>query len=193
MSLKILGGSARGYFLESPKGDLIRPTQILLKRRIFDAYQDFEGFSFVDVCAGTGSMGVEAWSRGANNVFFSENHRKVFEILKMNIENVEQKYQVSKDFYLLNLEAEKALPIFLKQLREKNIENETVVFIDPPYEKHQVYFDLIKILKEFSFKGVIWIESDLVKGPSKEKLTSLLSVYREFSHGDAFVLMTEIL
>lgn len=192
MSLKILGGSARGFFLESPKGDLIRPTQILLKRRIFDAYQDFEGFSFVDVCAGTGSMGIEAWSRGANCVFFSENHRKVFEILKMNIQNVEQKYQVSRDFYLQNMEAEKALPIFLKQLREKNIENETVVFIDPPYEKHQVYFDLIKILKEFSFKGVIWIESDLVKGPSKEKLTSELSVYREFSHGDAFVLMTEI-
>lgn len=192
MSLKILGGSARGFFLESPKGDLIRPTQILLKRRIFDAYQDFEGFFFVDVCAGTGSMGIEAWSRGAQAVYFSEPHRKVFEILKSNIQNVDQKYQVSKECRLLNLEAQKALPIFLKEVREKNVETETVIFIDPPYENHQTYFDLIKILKEFSFKGVIWIESDLVKGPNKEKFTSELTVYREFSHGDAFVLMTEI-
>ncbi len=192
MSLKILGGIARGFYLESPHGDIIRPTQILLKRRIFDAYQDFEGFNFVDVCAGTGSMGIEAWSRGAEAVYFSESHRKVFEILKLNICNVEQKYQVSKNYSLVNQSAEKALPHILNELRLKNIESESVVFIDPPYENHQTYIDLINILKDFSFKGVIWIESDSIKGPEKDKLLSGLSVYREFSHGDAFVLMTEI-
>ena len=192
MSLKVLGGSARGFYLESPKGDMIRPTQILLKRRIFDAYQDFEDFNFVDICAGTGSMGIEAWSRGANGVYFSEPNRKVYEILKNNLKNVEQKYQVSNKCKALNLDAEKALPIFLNDLRQNNLEKETVVFIDPPYEKHQIYFDLIKILKDFKFAGVIWIESDLVKGPQKELFLSELNVYREFSHGDAFVLMTEI-
>lgn len=192
MSLKILGGVARGFYLESPKGDLIRPTQVLLKRRIFDAYQDFEEFHFVDLCAGTGSMGIEAWSRGASGVYFSESNRKVFEILKKNKTIVEQKYQVSSHSQLLFLEAEKSLPVFLKMLREKNIEEKSVIFIDPPYEKHQVYYDLINILKDFSFKGVIWIESDNQKGPGKEKLSENLKVYREFSHGDAFVLMTEI-
>lgn len=192
MSLKVLGGSAGGFYLESPKGDLIRPTQILLKRRIFDAYQDFEGFYFVDICAGTGSMGIEAWSRGASAVYFSETNKKVYEILKGNITKVEQKYQVSTEHQALNLDALKSLPLILNELRSKNREAETVIFIDPPYEKHQLYFDLIKILKDFSFKGVVWIESDSVKGPNKEIFLNSLKVYREFSHGDAFVLMTEI-
>ncbi|MCK6595111.1 MAG: RsmD family RNA methyltransferase [Bacteriovoracaceae bacterium] len=192
MSLKILGGSARGYFLDVPKGDLIRPTQVLLKRRIFDYYQDFSGFCFVDLCAGTGSMGIEAWSRGAEAVYFSEPNKKVYDILKNNLKQVEQKYQVSKNVQALLMSSEKAVAGFLLDIRQKNLEEDTVMFIDPPYENHQVYLHLIEFLKQQKFRGVLWIESDLVKGPNKDLLMSGLKINKEYAHGDSFVLMAEI-
>lgn len=192
MSLKVLGGIARGYYLDVPKGDLIRPTQILLKRRIFDYYQDFTGFCFVDLCAGSGSMGIEAWSRGAEAVYFSEPNKKVYDILKNNLKQVEQKYQVSKNFQAHFVAAEKAIEGFLLDVRQKNLEEDTVMFIDPPYENHQVYFNLIDFLKRQKFRGVVWIESDLVKGPKKELLINGLKINKEYAHGDSFVLMAEI-
>ncbi len=192
MSLKILGGIAQGYFLEVPKTDLVRPTQVLIRRRIFDYYQDFSEFNFIDLCAGSGSMGIEAWSRGASFVFFSEPNKKIYDVLVTNIQNVERKYQVSKNVKYSLLSAEKAAVVFLNEIRSRNLEEQTAIFIDPPYEKHEIYESLIRFFIEQKFKGVLWIESDLVKGPSKEKLLKDLKLIREFSHGDSFVLMTEI-
>ncbi len=192
MSLKILGGIAQGFFLDTPKGDLIRPTQILLKRRLFDYYQSFDGFHFVDLCAGSGSIGLEAWSRGASKVYFSETNKKVYEILKKNIETIDQKYQVSRRYELISIGAEKSVKTFLKNLRDENIESESAIFLDPPYENHQVYFEVIKFLISEKFQGALWIESDKQKGPKLELLTQGLKVNREFSQGDSFILITEI-
>ena len=88
MSIKILGGFARGQILSVPKGDIIRPTSVLLKRRIFDFYQDMDEVVFVDLCAGSGAMGFEAWSRGAALVFLNETNRHVSKILQENRENL---------------------------------------------------------------------------------------------------------
>ena len=57
MSIKILGGFARGQVLAVPKTDSIRPTSVMLRRRIYDFFQDLDGFYFLDICAGSGAMG----------------------------------------------------------------------------------------------------------------------------------------
>jgi 16S rRNA (guanine966-N2)-methyltransferase len=63
MSIKILGGIAKGTILFLPDEKLTRPTLVLLKRKIFDAIQNFDGKIFIDACAGSGAIGLEAWSR----------------------------------------------------------------------------------------------------------------------------------
>ena len=88
MSLKILGGFARGQILAVPKGDLIRPTSVMLKRRIYDFYQDLSGVTFIDLCAGSGAMGFEAWSRGARRIYLNEVNRHVLMTLEENRENL---------------------------------------------------------------------------------------------------------
>ena len=77
MSLKILGGKAKGFTISVPPADTIRPMQVMLKRRVFDSYQNLEGVTFVDLCAGSGAVGLEAWSRGADEIYYSE---KVYQV-----------------------------------------------------------------------------------------------------------------
>jgi hypothetical protein len=72
MSIQILGGLARGRTLDVPTGNLIRPTSVMLRRRLFDARQDMSSFHFYDLCSGSGSVGIEAWSRGAEALFLNE-------------------------------------------------------------------------------------------------------------------------
>ena len=62
MGLKILGGIAKGNTINIPKNGSFRPTSIRLKRRLFDFRQNWEGYTFIDLCAGSGAVGIESWS-----------------------------------------------------------------------------------------------------------------------------------
>ena len=68
--MQIIGGLAKGHGLCVPRG--IRPTSTLLKRKLFDSHQTWEAVNFIDLCAGSGSVGLEAWSRGAKSVCLVE-------------------------------------------------------------------------------------------------------------------------
>src|SRR3990172_5277353 len=92
MSIKILGGIAKGTILFLPNEKLARPTLVLLKRKIFDAAQNFEGSIFIDACAGSGAIGLEAWSRGADRVYLIESDKKVFDCLLKNTEKIEKHF-----------------------------------------------------------------------------------------------------
>ena len=75
MPLRILGGKAKGQLLKSPpENSITRPTSVMLKRKFFDAFQDLGEAHFYDLCAGSGSVGIEAWSRGVKQVELVEKH-----------------------------------------------------------------------------------------------------------------------
>ena len=74
MSVKILGGPLKGLDLKVCDSKTLRPTSVMLRRKIFDSHQNLEGFFFVDACAGTGAVGIEAFSRGAQKSYFFENN-----------------------------------------------------------------------------------------------------------------------
>ncbi len=166
MSIKLLGGMAKGRTLLVPKGQLIRPTSVLLKRRVFDSIQDFSPYCFWDLCAGTGSVGLEAWSRGAQRVNLSEVNREVFKILKRNTEAVVKGLEPD----------EKERPIALGQKRvEKWFSSlasvgpighgSDIFFLDPPYEFHDLYKKVgLGLLERIDDSQQVWIESDKEKG-----------------------------
>ncbi len=188
MSIKILGGLAKGRSLFVPKGDQTRPTSVLLKRRIFDSIQDLSGYHFIDLCAGTGSVGLEAWSRGALSVSFVENHRLAIGSLERNIGEFKKNFESEVN--------ERPLTIF-KQKAERwsttfKSHGPTIVFFDPPYESHDLYKTLMPPILENPQINQLWIESDRQKGiesgywdalghkPDKlfEQGTSYLAVFR---------------
>ncbi|MFC1522072.1 16S rRNA (guanine(966)-N(2))-methyltransferase RsmD [Elusimicrobiota bacterium] len=85
--MRILGGSARQRFIKGPKTDsLIKPIQSRAKKSLFDSIRPkLTASHFLDLYAGTGSVGLEAISRGATKAVFIERGRAAIKILKQNI------------------------------------------------------------------------------------------------------------
>lgn len=196
MSIKILGGFARGQYIEVPKGDLIRPTSIMLRRRVFDFFQTLDGVIFVDLCAGSGAMGFEAWSRGAAHVYFNESSKQVIRILEENRENllIRNGNKKTGAISCSHFPAERWIKTF-RDIYEKFSEeqkSETIIFIDPPYSEKKVYTDIItQLTAEPWFFGQLWIESDPVKGiPYEEWEKRGLIRSKIFEQGDNYIYVT---
>lgn len=200
MAVKILGGMAKGISLQSPKGTTIRPTSAVLRRKAFDTYQDWDDWIFIDGCAGTGAMGIEAWSRGARKVYFVEKHKKVYPILKSNIEKVQKSYEsyIEEDgFSYSNQAIENWLKGFQNTYEEMDPEEQTkcLLFLDPPYHLKEVYEKVIfkRLIGEKWFKGWLWVESDEKKGfPSEDLKKQGISFYDFITQGDSYLGIVKI-
>src|SRR5437773_10647391 len=86
--LRVSGGEARGRRLKSPKG--IRPTQGMVKEAIFNLVgPTIEGARVLDLFAGSGALGIEALSRGAEGVTFVDREPRGLAILRQNLESLD--------------------------------------------------------------------------------------------------------
>lgn len=195
MGVKILGGIGRGLSLFVPKEETTRPTSILLRRRIFDGNQHLDGFTFIDLCAGSGAMGIEAWSRGAAKVIFIEKDKSAFKILRTNINLVKDRFLQECNERSLNA-CEVSCEVWMKNFKKGylagiygNLED-VIIFFDPPYEQTKLYEEVIEtdILCEEWFRGTLWIESDNQKGvplPYWEKYSPI----KTYQQGTSFILV----
>lgn len=87
--MRITGGELGGRRLKMPSAGHVRPTQDAVREAVFSMLMDVvPGSSFLDLFAGSGSIGIEAWSRGAKQVTWVERDPKVARILKENIETL---------------------------------------------------------------------------------------------------------
>ena len=83
--MRIITGSAKGKKLVSLEGDATRPTSERIKEAVFSSIQfDVEGRRVLDLFAGSGQMGFEALSRGAEKATFIDLSREAMEIVKQN-------------------------------------------------------------------------------------------------------------
>ena len=197
MALSILGGKLKGLTLAVPVGDKIRPTSVLLRRKVFDARQNMQDFTFVDACCGSGAMGIEAWSRGAESVHLVEADKKVFKTLSLNVEKVLQ--SVGHDIQEGTLQIyqeriERWLPRFAKMYLDGDAakQNSTIIFFDPPYEMTKLYEEVILgvLIGQGWYQGQIWVEADGQKGlPLKFWETKGLPLKFHYTHGSSYVLM----
>src|SRR3569832_2330067 len=84
--MRIIAGTLKGRRLSAPAGLDLRPTSDKVKEALFNILSDrIEGTAFLDLYAGTGSVGMDALSRGARNVVFVENNKRHLQYLKKNI------------------------------------------------------------------------------------------------------------
>lgn len=124
--LRVISGKYKGKKLSSPKGKDIRPTPVRLRKRMFDilGYRII-GASFLDGFAGTGSVGIEAYSLGASEVFFIESDPEAIKVLKKNVARIGEPPEIKV--------IEKDFNMGIRELHEKGVLVD-FVFIDPPYE-----------------------------------------------------------
>ena len=151
-----------------------------------------DDYVFVDLCAGSGAMGLEALSRGSQRVFLNDSQKPAFLTLKDNKTKIEAAFKFDSGMVkVTNLDAKSWV---LKELPYELPETENVIlFFDPPYENHALYFEILKLLKEAQFQGEVWVESDRLKGPKLHEVTGAFhSVIKQIEQGDHFVVVGKL-
>ena len=84
--MRIIAGTLKGRRLQGPPAQGVRPTSDRLRETVFNILRDdVEGGRVLDGFAGTGAMGLEAWSRGAATVTFVERDRRALAVLRANV------------------------------------------------------------------------------------------------------------
>lgn len=86
LGMRVTGGSLRGRQVKVPRGDAVRPTQDMVRQALFSVLASHvPGARFLDLFAGSGAVGLEAWSRGAAYVCWVEADARVFRVLSENL------------------------------------------------------------------------------------------------------------
>jgi 16S rRNA (guanine966-N2)-methyltransferase len=125
--MRIITGIAKGRKIKAPSGMDTRPTLDRVKESIFDILAcKIEGKNILDLFAGTGNLGLEAISRGANKCVFVENNRDTYKILQENVTSL----GFQKECELYNRDSFTSLKFF-----HNNNNTFDIIFLDPPYGK----------------------------------------------------------
>jgi len=120
--MRVIAGTARSLQLKAPLGDHTRPTTDRIKETLFNMIQgEIPGCVFLDMFAGSGSIGIEALSRGAEKAVFVDKSKASINVVTENIASAEFNDR-SRVVYMDAAD-------FLKSDREKY----DLVFLDPPY------------------------------------------------------------
>jgi 16S rRNA (guanine(966)-N(2))-methyltransferase RsmD len=145
--MRIIAGSNKGKKLKSFDGFDVRPTSDRLREALFNILaQDIVGSSFLDLCCGTGAVGLEALSRGASSVVFVDKALSSIKICEYNLKSINKQAKiVNKDAIL-----------YLKSSTEKF----DFIYFDPPYVFNEIESILKAILenKILTEKGVFIYE-----------------------------------
>lgn len=90
---RIIAGRAGGRRLQTPTGDRTRPTSDRVREALFSALESWAGslqdLRFLDLYAGSGAIGLEAWSRGAAAVTFVESDRRTGDLIRANAASID--------------------------------------------------------------------------------------------------------
>lgn len=125
--MRVIAGSARSVPLITPKGLETRPTSDQIKETLFNMLQGYvEGSSFLDLFAGSGQIGVEALSRGADFAAFVEKSDEAVKCIKANVD----KTKFTDKALILKMEVLSGIRAL--ELEKKKFD---IVFVDPPYNQ----------------------------------------------------------
>ncbi|HCJ66217.1 MAG TPA: 16S rRNA (guanine(966)-N(2))-methyltransferase RsmD [Elusimicrobia bacterium] len=155
MSIRIIAGEIKGRKIKSVKGRTVRPLLARVKKSLFDIIsRKIKDALFLDLYAGTGSVGIEALSRGAKEVVFIDNDSQAVEIIEENLKQFgfEGRAEIIRKDVLRGLPVEKKFDL---------------IFIGPPYKLELILPTLKVISEKNSFAPDGWI---ICQHHFKEKL-----------------------
>jgi 16S rRNA (guanine966-N2)-methyltransferase len=172
--LRVISGTARGKKLFSPDGKDTRPTADRVKESIFNIIAPcIRDAVVLDLFAGSGSLGIEALSRGAKKAVFCENSKKAMEIVKKNLaaSNLAEKSVLEKRDYLDYLNT--CDEVF------------DIIFLDPPYTLgyYEKALDVIKKRRLLSPEGIVVAE----RGKAYDISFPGFEIIKDRRYGNSFV------
>lgn len=150
--MRVIAGTFRGRPLAAPKGQNTRPTTDRVKESCMSALdharEGFDGAHVLDAFAGSGSLGIEALSRGAEHCTFCENAREALLTLHKNIDSL----SLQPDSYRIVKQ-----DIFKRPPAPSKYGAYDVVFLDPPYKcTHDEVLELVLGLLRLEYVDQTW-------------------------------------
>ena|ERR1039457_7059931 len=155
MRMRIISGKFKGRLIKVPDSKLIRPTTDRVRETLFNLLNnkiDFTGIKVLDIYSGSGLLGLECISRGADEIHFVEKYFPIYKNLKENINS---------------LEAGAICRIFkMDALRFSQISDHAkydLILADPPFFKDDIYkvVENLKINNYLNELGFIIIERSI--------------------------------
>ena len=180
--MRIIGGTMRGTKLYTLEGENTRPTLDRVKEALFSKINfELQDAIVLDLFSGSGSLGLEAISRGAEKSFLCDNSRDAIKIINQNIEKTRTKDKIS----LLNMDYQKAL----SEMKKEKIKFD-IVFLDPPY-KTDFAEDAAKFIIEnglLNDEGLIVLETDNKEKVLEKLDTNILEIKDIKKYGRVYLL-----
>jgi len=182
--MRIISGKARGTKLYTLEGENTRPTLDRVKESVFNIIQnEIEGAKILDLFSGSGAIGLEFLSRGAEKAVLCDKSKEAANIIKKNIE----KTHMEGKAYLINTDFENCL---------EKLENEQfdIIYVDPPYDTNYVYKAIQKIieLNIAKEKSLIIIETDDEKRIEKEIKNIDVQIVDKRKYGRATIIFISL-
>ena len=154
--MRITGGKLKGRVIKCPDG-IIRPAMDRMRESVFAILGDLEGKSWLDLFSGSGTIAIEAVSRGSKEVQLCEKDKiKINQVLE-NVSITEKELGVKIGCHFM------AVELFLKRCKDKF----DYIFLDPPFP-YKFRLDLLKIIeqrklvKEGGFVMIHFPEEDML-------------------------------
>jgi 16S rRNA (guanine966-N2)-methyltransferase len=178
--MRIIAGKYRGRVLKSPPSLQVRPTSDRLRETLFNVIAPrIEGVRFLDLCAGSGAVGIEALSRGAEHATLVDRSRKMCGLIESNLDLLEIPEDETE---VVNEEAGE----FLRHAAGRKRGPWKIVFFDPPYAAN--YSNVLQTLglqeQQILFPGGLVIAEHHHKRPPAAAFGSLHR-FRILKQGDS--------
>lgn len=169
---KIIAGAYKGKVLSLPSLDVTRSSKAVLKESVFNVLQfDIIDKIFIESFAGSGSIGLEAISRGAKRAYFIELDKKSYSILVKNCKsiNIEKCQTIQGNAFVQT-------PLILEFL--KNSKEEIILYVDPPFDFREGMEDIY----DKSFRMIENIENSnifkiIIEHESKLEIPKILGKF----------------
>ena len=169
---KIIAGAYKGKVLSLPSLDVTRSSKAVLKESVFNVLQfDIIDKIFIESFAGSGSIGLEAISRGAKRAYFIELDKKSYSILVKNCKsiNIEKCQTIQGNAFVQT-------PLILDFL--KNSKEEVILYVDPPFDFREGMEDIY----DKSFRMIENIENNnifkiIIEHESKLEVPKMLGKF----------------
>ena len=162
--MRVISGRARGTKLKTIESMSTRPTLDRVKESLFNILQkDITEKNVLDLFAGSGALGIEALSRGANKAYFSDSNPEAVKVIKENL----TKTRLIDYSKVYNMSYEKAIT----KMSNENVKID-IVFIDPPY-RLEIAANSIKLIIQndlLNENAIIVVETDEKERDIKEIL-----------------------
>ena len=174
--MRIIAGKYRHRLIYWPEDHSIRPTKDRVREAIFGALGDIENKIFLDLYAGSGSMGIEALSRGVKKTYFVDHGVTAIKCINENVKalNIKEDYEIIK--------SEDA--IALNRFKNENIKFD-IIFLDPPYLDGK-YEEIITYILDndlLNSCGIIIAESNRKLSITHEKIIK----EKQYKYGEILV------